>query len=97
MKATTGPWSVDGFDLTSVIKNEGNESFPQWKHIARCDYGYSHPESHLEQNKANAKLIAAAPDMLHALQEAYKELCFHNWNNTTTGNLIDRVIKQATE
>jgi hypothetical protein len=67
MKHTSGPWEVDGFDTTSVIKNEGSEIWPQWKHICRCDYGYADPEKHLEGNKANAKLIAAAPELLEAL------------------------------
>lgn len=62
---TPGPWEIDGFDITSVIVKEGN----YWKHVARCDYGYSKPESNFEVNKANAKLIAASPDLLHSLTE----------------------------
>jgi hypothetical protein len=65
---TPGPWEVDGFDLVSIITNTTpGTSFAAWKHISKCDYGYLNPEKHFEENKANAKLIAAAPELLEAL------------------------------
>jgi len=44
----------------------------------------------------NFKLIASAPELLEACKEALKELQFHNWQNTTTGFLLEAVIKKAT-
>ncbi len=49
------------------------------------------------ENLPDQKIIDAAPEMLLALQEAYKELEFHNWHNTTTGFKILQAIKLATE
>lgn len=66
-KGTKGDWSVDGFDLTSVIVSVNEVG---WKHLCRCNYGYVEPESHFEENTANAHLIAAAPDLLDACIEA---------------------------
>lgn len=74
-KFTPGPWEVDGFDLVSIIKNERpGTNYPAWRHISKCDYGYSNPEKHFEENKANAKLIAAAPELLEACQEMMKHI-----------------------
>lgn len=65
-KHTPGPWVLDGHNLSSIIhcvKERGN---PEAKHlcgdyetIARCED---------ENWKANARLIAAAPDLLEALE-----------------------------
>lgn len=63
-KFTIGEWYVDGFDLTSVITKTDQKNF---KHIVKCNYGYANPGAHFEENAANAKLIAAAPDLFYAL------------------------------
>jgi hypothetical protein len=49
-----------------------------------------------ENAEANAKLIAASPDLLEACIEALKEMEFHNWHNSKTGNLIRSAINKAT-
>lgn len=67
MSYTKGPWHVDGFNLTAVIKNEGSETWPQWKHICNCDYGYASPEKYFEENKANAIIISTAPEAIDLL------------------------------
>lgn len=72
MKHTPGPWEIDGHNLTAVIHNEGSVTWPQWKHVCNCDYGYADPEKHFEENKANAHLIAAAPEMLEALESVMR-------------------------
>lgn len=69
-KFTKGEWSVDGHNLTSVIVSEQyNGNHNVYQHVCSCDYGYSDPLKWIELNKANAKLISAAPDLLEALQE----------------------------
>lgn len=50
-----------------------------------------------EEWEANAKLIAAAPELLEALQECVKELHFHNWQHSSTCYAAEAAIKKATE
>lgn len=63
------PWFVDGHNITSVIANEGSLEWPQWKHIANCNYGYADPEKYFEENKMNAKRIAKVPTMIYLLKK----------------------------
>lgn len=51
---TTGPWSISCVGYGASIEPS----------IAWVGYGSSYPK---EENKANAKLISAAPDLLEAL------------------------------
>ena len=60
MKArhTPGPWEVHGRQPTFVRANGGK------KHVANTD-----SMGDDEENKANARLIAAAPELLESLRE----------------------------
>lgn len=62
---TPGPWALDGHNLSAVIRCTVPRGHPDAKHvcgdyetIARCDG---------DNWKANARLIAAAPDLIDAL------------------------------
>lgn len=100
-KFTPGPWEykVDYSDRSPRIVVEiPRKPFPQ-----KINFGIL-GEDDCPSDKcckteehANAKLTAAAPDLLEACQEALKELQYHNWQNTKTFNLIQEVIKKATE
>jgi len=64
-KHTPGPWTIDGFNMAAVIHCTKERGHPDAKHltgdyeqIARCEG---------ENWKANARLIAAAPELLEAL------------------------------
>jgi len=52
-----------------------------------------------EEMEANAKLIAAAPELLEALKSARTEMLKVgvNYDNASTYNIIDKAIKKATE
>lgn len=57
MKATPGPWAVDGFNLGAVIV----ETSPKhWDKIAECGCH--------DNWRANAQAIAALPDLYDALE-----------------------------
>lgn len=83
-KHTQGPWSVDGHDLTSVIAGGPNH----WRHIARCEFGYqAHHEPYFEMDKANARLIAAAPELLEALEDIIENCYFEKKDTNSTRNI----------
>jgi hypothetical protein len=67
-KFTPGPWHVDGHHTTAVIAEV--EPNLHYNHVCTCDYGYTNPGAHLELNQANARLIAAAPEMYELLKNA---------------------------
>lgn len=65
-KHTPGPWALDGHNLSAVIRCTVPRGHPDAKHvcgdyetIARCEG---------DNWKANARLIAATPDMREALE-----------------------------
>lgn len=71
-KFTKGEWVIDGFNTTAVlsmtVKYGSTGEFRQYQHICDCNYGYAEPEKHIELNKANAALIASAPELYEALK-----------------------------
>jgi hypothetical protein len=83
MKHTPGPWKAvtysGEFDQPLVTSNDG--------FIARLN-SFSN-----RQHEANAKLIAAAPEMLEALQAVWDYLKLIK----TDYPMVERAIKKATE
>lgn len=74
MKHTPGPWQVVGGTLAThsvITKNP-----PSGHYDIICD-APEYSETAMEQWPANAKLIAAAPDLLAALISARDELAKH--------------------
>lgn len=63
---TPGVWTVeDPFDWELTIVEAGKETH-EWRFIASCSHEQGIPKREV---KANARLIAAAPDMLAMLKE----------------------------
>ena len=93
MKHTSGEWEVRGNGIFPK-GSSSNIAVVSKKDFTLLPNGIHGKD---EEMGANAKLIAAAPDLLLALQECVKELRFHNWHNSTTCYAAESAIKKATE
>ncbi len=67
MKHTPGPWSLDGYNLSTVLHRTAEKGSSEAKHlcgdyetVARCEG---------ENWLANARLIAATPDLLESAED----------------------------
>ena len=84
---TPGPWGVDGWDIVT-------DSRPH-KTVARiCNGGYQRLS--LEEIDANARLIAAATELLAALKIAVRALQDHDADEAMAGEfetLTDVIAK----
>lgn len=67
MNYTPGPWHAEG----SVVTNEQDEI------VIACVIGFC-MRNDLGEDYATARLIAAAPDMLKALEAIVKSLAYHD-------------------
>ena len=104
-KFTKGKWEVKHSESKTAFNVIGTVWGGKYK-IARCPYVIDEGMPRMsakdkEEAEANAKLIAAAPDMLEALglaqaelRAAYKRLGYLNSNVLTA---IDEAIKKALE
>lgn len=65
-KRTTGPWEIGrryGLNKTEIVANTGHRAVATvWTHVHTAD----RKEIALEEGVANARLIAAAPELLEA-------------------------------
>lgn len=81
-KGTKGEWRVYEYDDTVVVSDiehngmvtEVHTPDKHCNHLAYCHDG-THWGEDIEVAKANAQLIAAAPELLDALIETDKDLC----------------------
>ena len=69
---TPGPWVIDGYNGSSVIRCVTPKGHPDARHT--CGDYEAVATSRGRDWRANALLIAAAPDMLSALLAAEREL-----------------------
>lgn len=60
---TPGPWRIHGVTKTTILNEEGKEI-----------YDGANYQNNFEEAKANAKLIAAAPELLEALKNLVEYL-----------------------
>ena len=91
-KATPGPWEVSIFNQQLGNSNKRQTLYT----IKDCEISYSiHPT---EEQEANARLIAAAPDLLEACKAAMTDLIFPSCGGTH-GDLyaiIQKAVMKAT-
>jgi hypothetical protein len=88
-KHTPGPWTLDGHNLSSVIRCTVPRGHPDAKHT--CGDYETIAECGGDNWKANASLIAAAPDMLEALKAARDAL-----GANAARDAVDAAIAKAT-
>lgn len=89
LKHTPGPWQLKGLNPPRIYADEGKEI------IAQCDSGGEMTQG---QEKANARLIASAPELLEALEmlnNEFKRLPQSlGYKYTHTGK-VDLIIAKA--
>ena len=83
-KYTPGPWEAMGTWVRSPMHQP--EGLPRGVQIAECRDGYFLPFT--EEAKANARLIAAAPELLEALVEALAFCEANTYGGDDTAALI---------
>ena len=81
MSHTPAPWKIDGAHSTRVL-------------LINDAKGYAIGEIVDTRNPANAKLIAAAPDLLEALLTALPYVEDHEGSNVYKRGAVDRAVKQ---
>lgn len=113
LKATPGPWEItnltDVFTPTGATNRHGVTANDNdgW-HVADCNMGLTHVgdeyvDLEYEEKKANAHLIAAAPEMYKVLQKEYElVLSANNYsdadidiNGTTQTSALKRILAKA--
>ena len=81
MSHTPAPWKIDGAHSTRVL-------------LINDAKGYAIGEIVDTRNPANAKLIAAAPDLLEALLTALPYVEDHEGSNVYKRGAVARALKQ---
>ena len=90
-KGTKGVWELDCKTERIIIGNSLNKSI--------CDvwmFGEQEDTKEIEMI-ANAKLIAAAPELLFQVNELIELLAFHGYTNSTEIYQAKQLIKKVTE
>ncbi len=71
-KHTPGPWIADGYNVR--VRNGRYVAYTGPSHTPDSEY----PKQCSEEDKANARLIAASPELLEALEKAVSRQGFSN-------------------
>jgi hypothetical protein len=88
-KHTLGPWHINGSEIEALVIPEESDTY--FGPVCVVDSGWTD-----ETNKANAKLIAAAPDLLKALTYILSNLDGMGIK-VANRDLAEEAIKKATE
>ena len=102
---TPGPWKASGDEIVGGMWFHKIETVDQQIHegehpcpVALC-YGIdTHVFEHLGSSEENALLIAAAPDLLAALEKIrpFVDLDYKTHDGIRVGAIIDNAISKAT-
>jgi hypothetical protein len=94
LQHTPGPWVFTGSMHKKAYLVNGGDKYicSVWDHLREDDNG--HPIDMDKEMQSNARLIAAAPEMLEALIEQYKWLYSKAYYQTA--ELLKLLIEKAT-
>ena len=87
-KHTQGPWEIDGAEIYGAKDKDGSQRL-----IARIDYDANGKKELSEEDWANARLIASAPELLNHLK-IITDLVIGNDHVTRACNDALRIIKK---
>lgn len=74
-KHTPGPWTVESTGMGYSVRGDGNGHCVVFTNTASCSKAALRRSiSKDEEESANARLVAAAPDLLEALERITREL-----------------------
>ncbi len=105
MAHTPGPWVVNTLNgkipvVRELKSNVGEASryhaaiirdtAPPFERVCNLDFGYGKPD-----DEANARLIAAAPDLLEACTKAAMRMEFGDDTENETYNKLEQAIAKA--
>lgn len=87
---TPGPWSLDETDWPLIVNGPNYRESNYVALVERCraNREAAYPG---DMARANARLIAAAPDMLAELRETVAALRYHLKHGTLESAVIDRL------
>jgi hypothetical protein len=92
-KHTPGPWT---YNLTTGVVRSLAEDFPNCRQPVICDLRHWSHEDTTHIHPANARLIAAAPELLEALKEIAADYADRfDLDDPSTNPGIKYTIKQA--
>lgn len=82
-KHTPAPWLIKNGSFCSVIQSKTAKGF-----YNVCKIEFDQKNEHVEEEKANARLIAAAPET--------KEVCdlLKDWNDWSSATTYEEVVKE---
>ena len=88
---TPGPWSYETDDsaLNAVVYGKGRKQGQRKQHVAEV---WSGDDRSTEVAEANARLIAAAPEMLEAIRKALNEI---TWSSVEGSNSVVDALSNA--
>jgi hypothetical protein len=104
MKHSPAPWKVYDSDTSTIyIGTVSTEPDAGWKHEVICDLHFDASDNYEPWNDyqsyqnatANARLIAAAPDLLDALQQAVSFPITGDWYETAAAAIAKATMEDV--